>query len=141
MKEIKFRSHDGADWLYSNCVDYDKETDTYYIPDATLDDWTMVGKVSRYSGLKDKYGKEIYLDSDIVKLTVIEGGSKPYVEYSDGNFIIHDPEEPMKYEYEGVIIEGEFGDYKIDNYYLINLECADSYTFEIIGTKYNLDSL
>lgn len=141
MKEIKFRSHDGADWVYSNCVDYDKETDTYYVPNNTLDDWTMVGKVSRYSGLKDKNGKEIYLDSDIVKLVVLEGGVEPYVEYFDGNFIVHDPEEPTKHEHEGIITEGEFGDYKIGDFYLLNLEAADHYAFEIIGSNYNLDAL
>lgn len=49
-REEKFRGYDGGDWVYSNTLEYDPSTDTFYmlIGEDYYDDghWVMVGRVS-----------------------------------------------------------------------------------------------
>lgn len=72
MRKIKFRADDGLKWIYSMTVDYDKDTDTYYMLDNTShDNWIMCGNVGQYIGIKDKDGAEIY-EGDFVEIEVKE---------------------------------------------------------------------
>lgn len=67
MREIKFRGNDGIGWIYGITIDYDEETDTYYmLLNREYDEWIMVGNIGQFTGLKDKNGKEIY-EGDIVE--------------------------------------------------------------------------
>lgn len=49
MKAKRFRGYDGAEWIYSNTIEYDPDTDTHYMligDDYNNDDhWAMVGRV------------------------------------------------------------------------------------------------
>ncbi|MGM9986377.1 MAG: YopX family protein [Bacillaceae bacterium] len=67
MKEIKFRGYDGAEWIYSMTIDYDKETDTYYMKNDNKE-WIMVNKVAQYTNIDDMNRKEIYDGSLICEL-------------------------------------------------------------------------
>ena len=69
MREIKFRGNDGMEWIYGSAVDYEKETDTWYMLEygAHNDDWQMVGEVGQYTGKKDKEGNEVYED-DVLRV-------------------------------------------------------------------------
>lgn len=50
MTGKKYCGYDGADWIYSNTIEYDPTTDTYYMligDDCENDDhWVMVNLVS-----------------------------------------------------------------------------------------------
>lgn len=64
MREIKFRGYDGGEWVYGSALQYQKETDIWYMREFgySYDDWTMISKVAQYTGIKDKEGNEIYED-------------------------------------------------------------------------------
>lgn len=92
MREIKFRGHDGIGWIYGITIDYDKDTDTYYMLSVEIDEWTMIGNVGQYTGLKHfKNNQEIY-EGDVVKGYWWENGKQHrhigVVTYVNGRFVV-----------------------------------------------------
>lgn len=67
MKEIKFKAHDGEQWIYSECVSKDKEGN-WWILDEESDGWNMCSEPKQCTGLIDKNGKNIYF-GDAVRWT------------------------------------------------------------------------
>ncbi|WP_077621527.1 YopX family protein [Sediminibacillus massiliensis] len=98
MREIKFRGYDGMTWIYGSAVQYDNDTDTWYMiefngPD---DDWVMVGEVGQFTGLYDRNGREIF-EGDIVEVSdhpfplangVYEVGYNEVMELSAGGYLL-----------------------------------------------------
>lgn len=117
MREIKFRGYDGMDWVFGSAVQYDKNTDTWYMTENNLDNgWLMVGEVGQYTGLIDKHGVEIY-EGDILK----SHNQNNIVRYEHGSFMVIGLHED-KYE----------RTYNHLKYYLVDLTIPDAE-----GSKYD----
>ena len=115
MREIKFRGHNGIEWLYDSqisIISYDKNA-CYFMPNkknkSEQDDiynWDNVSYVGEYTGIKDYKGKEIY-EGDIVEKEFM----KPWVEEKiigvvkmiDGCWsVVNDKKKIVEYLWDGV---------------------------------------
>lgn len=77
MREIKFRGHNGGEWLYDSIISiqqYGNVTHCFMPNEKNKSDqddinnWDGVCYVGEYTGIKDYKGKEIY-EGDIVETT------------------------------------------------------------------------
>lgn len=84
MREIKFRGHNGGEWLYDSIISiqqYGNVTHCFMPNEKNKSDqddinnWDGVCYVGEYTGIKDYKGKEIY-EGDIVEKEFME----PWIE-------------------------------------------------------------
>ncbi len=113
MRKVEFRGYDGMGWIYGTAIQYDKDTDTWYMIEhgAPDDDWVMVRSVGQYIGLKDIKDQKIY-EGDVVC-------------YVDDTHVKRTG-----------IITFKNGSFAIQNPYITSYRLTD-YTIEVIGNKYN----
>ncbi|MBT2634571.1 hypothetical protein J7E20_08345 [Bacillus sp. ISL-26] len=131
MREIKFRAWDKKHKHFFDVKEFGKDGSNCWASSKTggFRHWNPI--FFQHTGLKDKNDREIYFDNSFVKLTVLAGAVKPYVEMQTGELV--DGVEPTHYEYMGVITQDKLGNPKIGDFYLVNLLEADKYEFEVIG--------
>ena len=133
VREIKFRVFDPNT---NSIVGTDVGIDKIHLFDFDGDNITeQEGLViMQYTGLKDKNSKEIYFDSDFVKLKVWTGYEPPSVCSVTHDVI--DGREAGESIYSGIITKDEFSNPMIGDFYFANLAFADKYEFEVIGNIY-----
>jgi len=91
MREIKFRAWDRVENKFIYLPDPIKmycdlrSGDDWYDPERCYDPKDFI--LMRYTGLKDKMGREIY-EEDIVKVHTPEGERVGLVEYTEGCFVV-----------------------------------------------------
>lgn len=80
MREIKFRGHNGGEWLYDSIISiqqYGNVTHCFMPNEKNKSDqddinnWDGVCYVGQYTGYKDANGKEIY-EGDIIRLEGVD---------------------------------------------------------------------
>ena len=80
MREIKFRGHNGGEWLYDSIISiqqYGNVTHCFMPNEKNKSDqndvcnWDSVSYVGQYTGCKDANGKEIY-EGDIIRLEGVD---------------------------------------------------------------------
>lgn len=83
MRKIKFRGHNGTEWIYSETIMQDG--DMCYMLNNDTGEWESVSYLGQYTGLKDRNNKEIY-EGDIIRESDGDGGYiyAKVVYYKDG---------------------------------------------------------
>lgn len=135
---IKFRAWDEIGKWIGNVTSFDFDEGAVFIETKNSDDENRFEinnvPVMQYTGLKDKNGKEMYFDSDVVKVSAWHGYIAPSVCMSTLDVI--DGIDSAKYEYTGLIQKDEFGNPFVKDFYFANLLDADKYEFEVVGNIY-----
>ena len=96
MREIKFRGHTGATWVYGNLIQFKDSfgKDHAQIEETVWDDfgcWNVDPEsVGQFTGLKDRNGREIF-EGDIIPYEWGDGSTtNEMVCFEDGCFWLRD---------------------------------------------------